>query len=293
MREDERPLAHGLAAQVAENADPRCALAHVLGHLAERQLPERAQVVGSEEVREGRLDAVGLVDLAGPDPFLQPLRGQVDQHHLVGLVQDAVREGLANADARQLGHRVVQALEVLDVHGRDDVGPGFQDLVDVLVALRVSHARRVRVGQLVDEGQLRPAGDDGVEIHLGEHEVAVVAPQPGNLLDAVRERCRLWPVVRLEVADHDVTAVVLRLAALLEHAVRLAHPRGHAQQDPVVAAHSRAEDVVHDEIDDLDRDEREEHAAAAVDQEVAAQQARSPRSRGIGPRAAPAARGPG
>ena len=104
--------------------------------------------------------------------------------------------------------------------------------------------------QLVHEGELRPAGDDGVDVHLGEVEVSVLAPQPRHLLDAVREGRGLGPVVRLEVADHDVTAVVLRLAPFLEHPVGLADPRGHAEQDPVVAAHSRAEQVVHDEVDE-------------------------------------------
>ena len=52
-------------------------------------------------------------------------------------------------------------------------------------------------------------GDHRVEVHLGEHEVAVLGAQARHLLDAVGERGGLGPVVRLEVADHDVTAVVL------------------------------------------------------------------------------------
>ena len=44
---------------------------------------------------------------------------------------------------------------MLDVDGRVDVDSGLEDVVDVLVALRVLEARRVGVGKLVDQSQLR------------------------------------------------------------------------------------------------------------------------------------------
>ena len=50
---------------------------------------------------------------------------------------------------------VLQAFEMLDVERGPDVDAVAQDLLDVLVALGVDQARRVRMRELVDEQQLR------------------------------------------------------------------------------------------------------------------------------------------
>ncbi len=131
----------------------------VLGQLAQGELAQRAQVLGAEEVRKRRLDPAHRVDLARPQALLQLLRREVDQHDLVGLVQQAVGERLAHAHAGQLEDRVVQALEVLDVHGGDDVDAGVEHVLDVLVALVVARAGGVGVSELVDQRAARaPAG---------------------------------------------------------------------------------------------------------------------------------------
>ena len=73
-------------------------------------------------------------------------------------------------------------------------------------------------------------------IHLLELERTVLRAQPRHDLEPVGERSRLGALVRLEVADHDVLPLLLRLAALEEHPVRLADARGHPEQDPIVAS---------------------------------------------------------
>jgi hypothetical protein len=126
---------------------------------------------------------------------------------------------------------------VLDVDGGDDVDASFEDLVDVLVALLVAHARRIGVRELVDERQLGRALDHGVDVHLLELEPAVFCAQTRHDLDPLRKDRGLRAVMRLEVADHDVAAGGLRLLSFLEHAVSSragAHraspnPRGRSQ----------------------------------------------------------------
>ena len=106
-------------------------------------------------------------------PSLQPLDqvvgGEVDHLDVVGAVEDRVGHRLAHPDAGDLGHDVVEALDVLDVHRRVDVDAGGEQLLDVLVALRMAAAGRVGVGELVDQRELRPARQDRVEVHLLEH----------------------------------------------------------------------------------------------------------------------------
>ena len=73
----------------------------------------------------------------------------------------------------QLLDRVVQALQVLHVQRADHVDPCREDLLHVLVTLGVSAVGRVGVGQLVHQGHLRLAREDGVDVHLLDGDAAV------------------------------------------------------------------------------------------------------------------------
>ena len=85
--------------------------------LAESELPKRGQAIGAEEVVERDARTLRGVDLAGAQPLLQRLRRQVDEHDLVGLLEHLVGECLPDAHVGELGDRVVQAFEMLDVDG--------------------------------------------------------------------------------------------------------------------------------------------------------------------------------
>ena len=107
----------------------------------------------------------------------------------------------------QLGDLVVERLEVLDVDGREDVDPGREHVGDVFVALLVLEARRVGVGELVDQRQLGRAGEQRRQVHLLD------ARRRGSATAAARHHLQparlvagLLAFVRLQVADHDVAA---------------------------------------------------------------------------------------
>ena len=238
LDEGEDPLGHRLLAERIELGNAAAGL-DVLGDLAQRELAQRGEVVLAEEVEQRLLGPAPGIDLAAPQTVLQRLGREIDEDDLVGVVQYVVRERLAHADTRQLEDCVVQALEVLDVDGRDDVDAGCEDLVDVLVALRVPRSRRVGVGELVDERELWRPPDDRVHVHLLDLERPVADAPPRHDLEPLGERRSCRAVVGLEVADHDVPALGLGLAALLEHAVGLADAGRHSQQDPVPAAHGK------------------------------------------------------
>ena len=143
------------AAGVPVGGAPRAGALDALGDLAQRQLAQVAQVRVLEEVLQRPADLVGAVDLAGAQPFLQVLDGQIQVDDLVGLLEEAVGHGLADGDARDALDDVLEALEVLHVERADHVDAGVQQLEDVLVPLAVVAARNVRVRQLVDDDDLR------------------------------------------------------------------------------------------------------------------------------------------
>ena len=127
---------------------------------------------------------------------------------------------------------VVERLEVLDVHGRDDVDAGVEQLFDVLPALLVARARDVGVGQLVDQGDLRTAGQHGVEVHLLEESCPRYVSAPaGYDLEVADLGVGVGPVVGLDEADDHVGAALRAPPALVEHGVGLAHARRRTEVD--------------------------------------------------------------
>ena len=131
----------------------------LVGQEPQRQLAQRDQVVGAEEVGEGLGDLGLRVDVAVQHPPAQLLGRGVDQLDLVGLAHHPVRHPLADPGPGHVLDRVGDALQVLDVDGGDHVDAGGEDLQDVLPALVVpTGSRDVGVGQLVDQGHLRVAG---------------------------------------------------------------------------------------------------------------------------------------
>ena len=121
----------------------------------ERELAEGGQVAGPEVVRERGVDALGGVDVAAREAVAERDRREVDELDLVGAPHDLVGDRLALLHAGDLLDDVVQRLEVLHVHRRDDADPGREQLLHVLPALLVARPGRVRVRELVDERDLR------------------------------------------------------------------------------------------------------------------------------------------
>ena len=234
---DQQPLAHR----------PRLVdrvVAHVVAHLRvhvlrghpQGQLAQRDQVALAEEVLAGLARLVRDVDLAVPEAVEQVVGGQVDQLHLVGVLEDGVRHRLAHDDAGDLGHHVVQALDVLHVHRGVDVDARVEQLEHVLPALGVARAGRVGVGQLVDQHQGGPARQRRVEIELLERGTAVLDRPARQDLQVSEERFGLRAPVGLDPADDHVDALGPLLARGLEHRVGLADAGGGPEENLELAA---------------------------------------------------------
>ena len=141
------------------------------------------------------------------------------------------RHGLPHADAGDLRHHVVQALDVLDVERRVDVDALAQELFDVEIALGMPAAGDIGVGELIDERQVRAARDQGVEIHLLERVILVPDGAARKDLKAVEQSVGLFAAMRLDHADDDIRAVLRPGPGLLQHLVGLAHARSGAEED--------------------------------------------------------------
>ena len=130
-------------------------LVHLVRDAHQRELPERGEVLRGEEPLQRELGLpLVRVDVPVEHPSPERVRRHVDELDLIRHVDDPVRHGLALADARHVGHHIIQALDVLDVHGRDDLDAGMEEVDHVLPALRAAGAGDVRVRELVDQSHL-------------------------------------------------------------------------------------------------------------------------------------------
>ena len=138
--------------------------------------------------------ALGLlrnVDLALFQPLDQIVGRQIDQLDGVGAIEHRVRDGFAHAHMGDLRDDVVEAFDVLDIDGGVDVDAAAHQLFDVEIALRMAAALRVGVRKLVDQHDLRPAGDDGVEVHLLEPLAFVLDAPARNDFEPGQQRLGL------------------------------------------------------------------------------------------------------
>jgi hypothetical protein len=197
-------------------------LVDLVGQPQERELAQRGQVADPEVVSEGRIDFLGLVDVAVGHPAAQRLGRHVDQLDLIGGPDDGIRHCLPLRDAGDLFHDVVERLQVLDVHRGDDVDASVEQLPDVLPALLVARARHVCVRELLDERDLGATGQDRVEVHLLEGGAAIRQRRPRYDLEVTDLLEGMRTAVGFDVADHHVGAALVAPVTLVEHGERLA-----------------------------------------------------------------------
>jgi hypothetical protein len=124
---------------------------------------------------------------------------------------------------------------MLNVDGGDDVDTCIEDVDDVFPAFGVAGSGDVGVCQLIDEGDLRPAGEHGVEVHLIEAGAPIVDDASGDDLEVVTPLLRKWAPVAFDEADGDVGAPLFAPVTLVEHGVGLADPSRGSEVDAKVA----------------------------------------------------------
>ncbi|EKD40267.1 MAG: hypothetical protein ACD_75C00116G0001, partial [uncultured bacterium] len=135
--------------------------------------------------------------------MLQLLRRDVDQGDFRGQIEHAVRHGLLDRHAGDLGHYILDALEMLDVDGGVDVDAGGQQLLDVLPAFFVAGAGGVGMGQLVDQDDLRLSLQRRIDIQLRQAHPLVFALGLGDGRQPFEQLVGLRPAVGLDVGgDH-------------------------------------------------------------------------------------------
>ena len=136
---------------------------------------------------------------------------------------------------RDLRDNVVEAFDVLDIDGGVDVDAVTHQLFDIEVAFGMTAAFGIAVREFVDQHDLRPAGDDRVEIHFLKRLALVFDVAARNDVEALQQRFGIAAAMRFHDADDDVVAVFLARVRLLQHFIGLAHAGSGADEDSKLA----------------------------------------------------------
>ena len=186
---------------------------------------------------ERALGLLGDVDLTFLEALYQVVRREIDKFDRIGAVEDPVRNRLAHAHPGDLRNDVVQALDVLNVDGGIDVDTAIKQLLDVHAALRMPAARRIGVGEFIDQHDLWFPRDDCIDVHLLEPLAAVLDAPARNNLQSVQQRFGFLAAVRLHNPDDNVVAVLAPRARRLQHGVGLSDAGARRRRRSAVCRH--------------------------------------------------------
>ena len=206
-------------------------LIDALSRAPQRQLAQSRQIGRGKEMVQGSFGLSRDVDFSFPEARDQVGGREVDQLDGVGAIEHGVGHRLADAHMSDLSNDVIEAFDVLDVDGRVNIDAVTHQLFDIEITLWVAAAFGVGVRKLVNENDLRPAGDNCVEVHLLEPLTLIKDAPPRNDFEAGQQRFGVFAAVRLNDADDDVVAVFLTRLCLLQHLIGLADTRRCADED--------------------------------------------------------------
>src|SRR5674476_1550055 len=92
-------------------------------------------------------------------------------------------------------------------------------------------ARHVGVGEFVDQNDLWPASNDGVEVHFLKPLVLVLKAPARNDVETLQQRFGLLPAVGLHDTDDNLVCRLLLEKKKLQHFVGLADARCGTHED--------------------------------------------------------------
>ena len=197
----------------------------------EGEFAQGNEIAGLEELPDGHGGLFGDVDLSFAQTLEELFGGDIHQADLGGLVEQPVRNRLPDHDPGDLGHHVVEALEVLDIDRGVDVDAGPEKLLHILPPLLVTGAGGVGVGQFVHQDDLGLPGKHRIKVHLREGDPLVRDQGWRNDLQPFQEGVGLRTAVGLHVPRHHVPTFEPPLAGRLQHGIGLPHPGGIAEED--------------------------------------------------------------
>ncbi len=72
------------------------------------------------------------------EPLAQIVGRQIDQYDFISGIKKGIGDGFAHLNPRDAAHHIIQTFQMLYVHGGENVDSRFQQLFNILPALRMA-----------------------------------------------------------------------------------------------------------------------------------------------------------
>ena len=123
-------------------------------------------------------------------------------------------------------HLVVQALQMLNVHGGVHVNARTQQFFDILIALFMAASVGIGMGKLVDQNNLGAALQRGIKVEFAQHYPFMLHHGRRNAFQSFKQCRRRRALVRLDIAHHHVKPLCKGIMRSIQHRVRFANACG-------------------------------------------------------------------
>ncbi len=201
-----------------------------LGCAAQYEFAQRRQIGAGEEVMQRARRLVRDIDLARAQPLDQLIGRSID-HLDLGTVEQAIGHCLAHPHMGERSDDIVEAFKVLDVERGPHVDPGGEDFLHVLPALVMPAARRVGMGEFVDQHERGLALENRVEVHFQQGMAAMRHFPAGQHRQRAQTRLGFDATMGFDHADHDIDPGTCLAESIVEHFAGLANARSRPKEN--------------------------------------------------------------
>src|ERR1700732_584259 len=193
---------------------------HLLRYLAQREFTQRDQVSAAKEILQRLIHFLFAVHITALHAVLERLGREVHHHGFFGHLQHPVRNRFAHHHAGDGANRGSNALDVLDVYGRDHVDSSFEEFENILVSLAPPAAGNVRMRKLVHKDHPRTSRQNCIDVHFLEDRAFVVDLPAGYRFELRGQFRDAFSSVRFDHSDYHVFAAAMPPNRFAQHAVR-------------------------------------------------------------------------
>ncbi|GEM_PF-5192687 len=161
----------------------------------------------------------------------QIVRWKIDKAHLIGFVEEAVRDGFLYRYSRHGSNHVVETFEMLDVHRTIDIDPDIENVFNVLPTFRMTRSGRIAVRKLVDHDKRRPAADDGINIERFRKKCPTANIGACKDVETVQKRLGISTAVCIDPADENIKSFAAFFMRLGQHGIRFTNTGSRPEKE--------------------------------------------------------------
>ena len=198
---------------------------YFMRRFAQSQFTQCNQRGFAEEILQGPFDLFAVVNDASLETMQESARREVDNNHLLCLLDYPVRNRFSHPDPGDFPNLIVQALQMLDIHSGQNVYSGVSNNFDIFPAFCAGRSRHIGVCKFINQAYLRMPGQNRVDVHFLEDGAAIWDFRSWYDFQAFCLRDGLLAAMGFKVTDNDIYSLKFQNLGFFEHFIGFADAR--------------------------------------------------------------------